>query len=486
MTAFYPPSGRHRLWWVILLATAAGVGLFVWEGQSRWLVTGPTLILLLFAFRYPRLLYLLLLAAIPLSTEVMITETLGTDLPDEPLMWLMTLSVLLYGLYYRKRIPGIKIDRTLLYLLAAHLAWIGITTCLSADPILSVKYLLAKCWYLASFTVTAWLFVRSFRDLRTVALLLILPATAAALVITVQHGWTGFRFEAVNSAVRPFFRNHVNYGSMLACLAPLIWLLYMQLPAYRRWLLALALFWMTAIILSYSRGAWIALALGGMGALALHKRLLRQGMIWAMLLILLATGWLIRGNRYLEYRPDFATTIYHADFSEHLQATYRLRDLSTAERFYRWIAGLRMVRDAPWFGHGPNLFYPSYRPYTVSAFRTYVSDNHEKSTVHNYLLLLAVEQGVPGLLLFLLLVWAMAGKLTRNYQLAHSVAARQTWLAVAAMLVGILTVNMLSDLVETDKIGSLFFTCLGILLAAPGSRLDRLSGAQESTGVPIR
>ncbi len=467
MTAVSTGSVPYRLWWLALLVTTLGVALFVWTAQAWWLAAGPVLLLLIFSLQHPRVLYGLLLLSIPLSTEVMITESLGTDLPDEPLMWLLTLVMILAGLYYRKRIAEIKADRLLLFLLFAHLASIGITTCLSADPVLSLKYLVAKTWYLAAFSFTAWLFIRSGRQLRAAAWILVLSATAAAVFVTVQHALYGFSFESVNAAVRPFFRNHVNYGSMLACLAPLIWLLYVLAPAHRSWLRLVAIFWVIAIVLSYSRGAWIALGIGGLAVLAVRAGRLRHAMAVAIVLSVFAIGWLIRDNTYLRFRPDFDTTIYHADFGKHLQATYRLRDLSTAERFYRWIAGMRMVRDAPWFGHGPNLFYSSYKPYTVSAFRTYVSDNPEKSTVHNYLLLLAVEQGIPGLLVFLVLIWAMAGKLDRNYRQAGTAAGKATWLAITAMLAMILWVNMLSDLVETDKIGSLFFTCLGILLSDP-------------------
>ena len=486
MTGMQSARLHVHMWWAVLLATTLGACAFVLTGQFTWLAAGPAMLLLSGGLQCPRGLYLLLLCTLPFSTEVMITETLGTDIPDEPLMWLLTIALVLYGLYYRKRIAAMPVDRTVYFLLLAHVSWICISTCLSTEPGLSLKYLVAKLWYLVAFTAAAWLFIRTYHALRTVAWILVLSAGLAAAFVTAQHAVYGFSFESVNAAVRPFFRNHVNYGSMLACLAPLIWLLFVLAPAYRGWLRLLAALWLVAIVLSYSRGAWVAFGIGGLAALALRAGRLRQWLAVATVLAVLAFGWLIRGNRYLEYRPDFANTIYHADFTRHLQATYRLKDLSTAERFHRWIAGIRMVRDAPWFGHGPNRFYPSYKPYTVSAFRTYVSDNPEKSTVHNYLLLLAVEQGVPGLLIFLLLIWAMAGKLTRNYREARSRAGRATWLALTAMLTMILWVNMLSDLVETDKIGSLFFTCLGILLLDPSGMEHTTRSSREDSGTHLR
>jgi len=42
---------------------------------------------------------------------------------------------------------------------------------------------------------------------------------------------------------------------------------------------------------------------------------------------------------------------------------------------------------------------------------------------------------------------------------------KTTSMVTGVMLVMILTVNCLSDLIETDKVGSLFFLCLSLLIA---------------------
>jgi O-antigen ligase len=95
-----------------------------------------------------------------------------------------------------------------------------------------------------------------------------------------------------------------------------------------------------------------------------------------------------------------------------------------------------------------------------------VSDNPEHSTVHNYFLLLAVEQGIPGLLLFLLLVATMLYYAQVLYHRAGDPFNKSIAIASGSALVMILTVNFLSDLIETDKIGSLFFLCLALLVGA--------------------
>ena len=70
------------------------------------------------------------------------------------------------------------------------------------------------------------------------------------------------------------------------------------------------------------------------------------------------------------------------------------------ERLYRWVAGTRMTADKSILGFGPGNFYDYYKPFTLGTqFTTYVSENRDRSTVHNYLLMTAVEQGIPGLFL---------------------------------------------------------------------------------------
>ncbi|MCU0381125.1 MAG: O-antigen ligase family protein [Chitinophagaceae bacterium] len=466
----------------LLLVLLAGCTIALVSGNLYWLGLGPVCVMAGLALRSPGNLYFLLLATIPLSAEVMLTETLGTDLPDEPLMWLLSPLLVLYAVIYRKRIAEIKADGILTGLLIAHLAWIFMTASMSPDPLLSFKYAAAKTWYLLAFMVASWLFLRTAADLHLAAWLLILPMTFACGWILWAHGVTGFSFDSVNTAVQPFFRNHVNYGAILVCLLPLPLVLFRHLPRVRLLLLFILLVWLLGLSLSYSRGAWVAVGVGLFAAAAIRFRFLAAAAFVSVVLVSILLFFFIQGNRYLDFRPDFERTIYHQDFRDHLQATYRLKDLSTAERFHRWIAGVRMVKDAPFWGHGPNRFYPAYKPYTVNAFQTYVSENPERSTVHNYFLLLAVEQGIPGLLIFLLLIWRAFHLAGVHYRNAGSGLERHAWLAVGSMLAMIAWLNMLSDLVETDKIGSLFFICIGLLMG--GNSLFRKAdmGSPEEAG----
>jgi len=221
-----------------------------------------------------------------------------------------------------------------------------------------------------------------------------------------------------------------------------------------------------ALYFSYARGAWLALVTGFASYWLLKKKWLFASFVIFFILVVSCIFWLKTNNRYLKFAHDYSTTIYHPNFAEHLAATYQMKDVSTAERYYRWIAGVRMIKDTWQNGFGPTTFYHNYKTYTVPAFKTWVSKNEEHSTVHNYFLLLVIEQGIPGLILFLILL----GSLFRYAQCIYHRTQNRFWkigtAGTAAILTMICTVNFLSDLIETDKVGSIFYLCIAYLIIA--------------------
>ena len=212
----------------------------------------------------------------------------------------------------------------------------------------------------------------------------------------------------------------------------------------------------------------------------IQKRKLVIAFAAVVVLTISSIFWLSSNDRYLNYAHDYRTTIFHKNFEEHLVATYKLKDVSTAERFNRWIAGVRMIKDNWLTGYGPNTFYDNYKPYAIPAFKTSVSDNKEHSTVHNYFLLVLIEQGVPGFLFFLLIVGGMFYYAEKIYNRTEDKFYKAAALACGAMIMMIVVVNFLSDLIETDKVGSLFFLCLATLVSIDLKTRGQRTPAQKT------
>jgi O-antigen ligase len=123
-----------------------------------------------------------------------------------------------------------------------------------------------------------------------------------------------------------------------------------------------------------------------------------------------------------------------------------------------------MFKTHPWMGFGPGNFYPYYKSYTLASFETYVSDNPERSSTHNYALMLLTEQGTIGLAIFILLTVVIFIYGERIYHQTKDEDNKKIVMALLLMLAMVYVNLTLSDMLESDKVGPFFF--IGIALLA--------------------
>jgi O-antigen ligase len=459
-------TSANKVWKGLLsLLVLILAGLSAWEQQPLWIFIPVALLSVYLLLQYPIILFYVLVASIPWSVEYHFSNALGTDLPDEPLMLLAAFAALTLLVMHRKNITT-KPVHMLLLLVGAQLAWTVVTVICSTEWLLSVKYFLAKSWYILAFLVLPLFLSRDKKLVRNTAIILTLSVLLSVLFVLYKHAAYSFSFEKVNTALEPFYRNHVNYSALLVCITPILIAFIRSKTTYRIWLVAAFLIVLVALYLSYSRGAWLAFVIGMISYALLKKKWMVVAFGLFIAVTIGSIFYLQHNDRYLQYAPHYSTTIFHTNFEEHLVATYRMKDLSTAERYFRWIGGLRMTKDSWLTGFGPNTFYDNYKPYTIPAFKTYVSRNEEHSTVHNYFLLLIIEQGAIGLALFLATIAFAFWQAQKIYHRTREQFWKRTIAAVVAILSMICTVNFLSDLIESDKAGPLFYLCLAILIIA--------------------
>lgn len=448
---------------VLFIAT----GFYAYSQEIYFLAIPIAIIAAIFLIQYPQLLLYALMLSIPWSVEFNFTPELGTDLPDEPLMLLGALSVAVCLLHQRQNI-SIKKLHPLVIIISLQFLWTIITVFTSADQILSLKYVLAKGWYLFAFVALPTVLFRDEKILRRSFGFLLCSMMVAMATALIRHASYGFHFSKVNDALEPFFRNHVNYSALLVFMVPILVAIVKLYSSkkIRAFLYCLLLVTFAAVYFSYARGAWMALLAGMIAYWLVRKRLLVFSFLFFIATTLAAIFFLKSNDRYLNFSNDYKSTIYHKNFSEHLVATYQLKDLSNAERVYRWIAGVRMVKDNWQTGFGPSTFYHQYKSYTLPAFKTYVSDNREQSTVHNYFLLMLIEQGAIGCALFVLLIAALLWYCQKIYFRTKDRFWQTTILAVASVLMMQCVINFLSDMIETDKGGSVFYLCVAVIIVA--------------------
>lgn len=452
-------------WWLpaVVAVICFGVGLAL---EQNLLLVLPFVVLAIVFFSFDiRNLYFALLFAIPLSTEFSVTTTLSTDLPDEPMMLLLSAAVIALLLLRPKLFPVAIKQSSLFLVILLQLAWMFVAMLFSYETLLSIKYMLAKTWFLTAFVLGGLMFLQTKADFMKASKAMVFAMLIPVILSLVRHAANGFSFESINETLTPFFRNHVNYSALLVCLLPVLFMwLQFSTGKTRKWVIACIILFLVALIFAYSRGAWLCLITGAITLIAVKKKFLISLLLTATILAATTLFWLIQNENYLKFAPDFNTTTQHTNIGDHLEATYTLKDMSTMERFYRWIAGIKMVNEELLKGYGPNTFSLHYKEYTVAAFKTWVSNNEEQSSVHNYFLLVSIEQGIPGLIIFSILLFVMFRVAIQGYHVLKDPFEQSLSMLCAVILSMIVTLNLLSDLIETDKIGSLFFIVMGILI----------------------
>jgi len=467
----------------VLFSIAAGF--FAYWQNTYYLIIPFIFLMGILLVGHPQYLVYGLAISIPWSIEYHFDGNFSTDLPDEPLMLLSSVAVLSLLIFHQRRTKW-KSIHPLIFILVLEFLWIIITVITSTDFIVSLKYGLAKSWYLLAFVALPLLLFQDEKILKRSAVLLLCSMLFFMFIALARHSQYLWTFEKVNDALRPFFLNHVNYSALLVFMVPLQ-IAVLQINSSKKsktFLSGLLVLTITALYLSYSRGSWLALLTGISAYWLLKKRILFIGFVLFISVSIGIVFWLKTNDRFLEYSNDYKTTIFHSNFSEHLIATYKLKDLSNAERFYRWVAGVRMVKDTWQTGTGPSTFYHQYKSYTLPAFKTYVSANTEQSTVHNYFLLVLIEQGVIGFLLFIGLVACFFWYAQKIYHRTKEKFWKVTVAAIASIMIMQCTVNFLSDMIETDKIGSVFYLCIAVLIIADFKTRNESNFPTNVQGIP--
>lgn len=455
----------RKLFWI-----AGGVLLLfgcvaAWREETLWLLVPFLLPIVYVGIRQTSWIYFVLLFSVPFSSETNITAGTQLDLPAEPLM-IALLGVSFLWLLMNQRPWGSIIQHPVSLFLGAHLVWMIVSAVDSVAPVVSVKFILAKFWFIAAFYVCSWFFLTDQKSVKKLFWLLYVPILVTTCVALVRHALMGFSFEVVNEVVVPFYRNHVDYASMLALFYPLVVLARKWYPkgSLERKIILLGLVLLpVGVYFSFTRAAIGILVLYPLIYGVLHFRWVKFSIGVGLIGLAFIVGYYVQDKTYMELAPNYERTIYHDEFGNLLEATYKLEDLSTMERLYRWVAAGHMVTDRPWTGTGPGTFYPIYQRYTVNGFQTYMSDNPERSGVHNYYLMVLTDQGFIGLVFWIVFVLFVLWFFEKIYHRHADKNERALLAALFCIFGGIIIINGINDMIENLKVGALFFIVLALV-----------------------
>lgn len=460
--------GRGYLWSCILLCLTS-VFLFIYSGYYIVLASPFVFYYLLQIFHNWKTAYMLLLICIPFSVQIELSEhLLSISLPDEPMMWLFLLVFILLLAARQIIIPKWWWRNPIVVITTLQFLWLIVAVGFSGVPFFSLKFLIAKTWYLACFFIfPLWIF-NNKKDFRQGMQIVLIPLLVTMIIIVFRHSLMNFKFRRVQDAIGLLYYNHVEYATVISVFLPFLFVSYPLIKHDKKWmrtiLLTIIVFFIIAIFISYARAAILAVLFSLLVARAIQARKVNSIMLvfYGSLIVLLI--YFIGFNKYTELRPRYDHTYIRNSFSDHIIATFRGQDMSSMERLYRWIAAIRMSTDRPITGFGPHAFFYYYKPYALPEFKTYVSKNEERSTTHNYFLLMLTEQGWPAMLLYALLIVVVFAQAQKIYHRFKDEFYKNCTLGLAMAFAACFVNNFFSELIETHKVGPMFYLTIALLV----------------------
>ncbi len=157
-------------------------------------------------------------------------------------------------------------------------------------------------------------------------------------------------------------------------------------------------------------GWWAASALAGLGLFFSLARTYYLAAVPSAAVLLWKKGkkWLIGGFLAAAVVGGMAMAFGPASFRQRIENTWNMNNPSNAERIYLWISGFHMWEAHPVAGWGPGIYEQVAGPYKAPyasrihypTFTGYLTRSH----CHNLYLMIAIQTGAVGLVLFLAFV----------------------------------------------------------------------------------
>lgn len=397
--------------------------------------------------------------------ELGMTEGLNLSLPSEPLMIGVSLIYILnefsHGITDKKII---KHPITIIILL--QLLWMFITMLFSELPIISIKYILSRIWFLTSCYFMCTQLFKNQKNIVTHILLYSVALSIVAIITTFKHAAYGFDEKTADWIVSPFYNDHTAYGCALAMFIPVVAgiIFVKNINVILKFLcLFLLTVFLVSIIVSYARAGWLSLAvsLGVLATLLLKIK-------FRTLLFTLLGGIMF----FLAFQSEVLmilnknNTDSDGDFMQNIESMTNIStDVSNLERLNRWNCAIQMFVEKPYLGFGPGTYQFMYAPYQKSGLVTEISTNFgNKGNAHSEYLGPLCEQGLVGAVLVLVLVLAV---MFLGYRLVYTIKDKSLKILTIVILMGISTYfvhGFLNNFLDTDKASVPFWGFLAMLV----------------------
>lgn len=442
-----------------------------------WLGIIPVALIIVYLAMFKLDLLLLITAFLtPLSVNLeKIGLGFGLILPTEPILFGILLIVLLKTFY-----EGLH-DNTIMrspvfWIILLQLIWILFTTITSSMPLVSLKAFTARMWFVVPFFFLAFYLFKDEKNIRRYFWLYVFGMAAVVIYTIMHHAQFNFGKQPAHWVMWPFFKDHTGYGAILAFVIPILIGLVKSAKVSRelKWLMILFVgLFFVAIVLSYTRAAWLSL-MGAAGVYVLVLLKIRFRTVVLTAISVVGMFLLVKDELFMKLQKNKQDS--SEEFSEHIQSMSNINtDASNLERINRWMSAWRMWKDRPVVGFGPGTYQFQYAPYQHPNEKTVISTNNaDMGNAHSEYLGPLSEQGLPGMLIVIVLVSVV---FWRGFRMYHRLPEGFHKTMTLSLLLGLITYflhGFLNNFLDVDKASALVWASIAALAAIELYHLPRV------------
>ncbi len=447
----------------------------------------PVVLLILFSalVSLDKLVYFILFFT-PFSLTVEFNEYAALTLPTEPLLFgvmLVFFFKLLFEGGFDRRITKHPVTIAIIVMLL----WMSITSLTSTMPLVSIKFTIARMWFVVSFYFVASQVFRKKENIRFWIWLFTIPLSIVIIYSIIQFFHYNIDKNALYWVMQPFFKDHTIYGAVIAMMLPVMFVFAFDKsysPKARFTSLIFFFIIFIGIIVSYTRAAWLSIA----GAYVVYLIFLLK-VNWRVVF----SGFLVVAAVLFYYQDNIMQKISSnkqsssQDLAKHLKSVSNIKnDASNLERINRWKSAIRMFQKKPILGFGPGTYRFQYAPYQRSYELTYVSTNAGTlGNAHSEYLGPLAESGIIGSLCYIVIVVLTIATGRRVYITAKSQEVK--FLAIG-ILIGLSTYflhSFLNNFLDQDKASAPFWSMIAMLVALDvfHNNQEEKPAAKELSGI---
>ena len=449
-------SLNYTHWFYLLVFLFLGANLyFIYKGDIILNALPIGLLLVYTAIYHLDKLFLFIVVFTPLSVNIeeFVGGDIGLFLPTEPLLFGMLLLIVYRQLQKNQfDLAFIKHPITIIFML--QLCWIFLTCLTSELPLVSFKFFLTKLWFIIPIYFFGYNFFKQEKNIYWFIWLYIGALAVVVMYTLTNHAMYGFDEETGHWVMYPFFKDHTSYGAILALIYPVLFgFLFGRKngPLIQVTLVFLILLFGFGIIMSYTRAAWLSL----LAALVIYLlirfkiRFRYLLMLGAVGLVYVALSWTQIMHSLEKNNAEHATE----NLDERIESMANITsDASNLERLNRWGCAVRLWQERPILGWGPGTYAMVYAPFKLASGKTIISTNSgNRGNAHSEYLGPLSEQGLPGMLLMIVLVGYVIYSAITLYIRMPKGDMRMIVLVLVLGLITYFIHGILNNYLDTDK-----------------------------------